>query len=116
MASALTPQDFGAMDPWIRNIRDVWRLHKDEIDAIEDKEERLDRMVEWNVIEQCVNLYKFPVIQKKRWESLAKNPDAPPSPQIHGLVYNPEDGLLKRLDLNLKKNAFVFRHIYQLED
>ena len=112
----MTSQDFGTMDPWIRNIRDVWRLHKDEIDAIEDKDERLDRLIERNVIEQCVNLYKFPVIQKKRWAALAENPGMKASPQIHGLVYNPEDGLLKKLDLNLKKNAYVYRHIYQLED
>lgn len=115
VAAALTPQDFGVMDPWIRNIRDVWKLHKEEIDSIEDQGERLDRLIECNVVEQCIHLYKYPAIQQLRKQSLKENPGALATPLIHGLVYNPEDGLLKKLDLDLNKQVEDFSHVYNWE-
>src|SRR6478609_11898623 len=56
--AALTPTDLGLLNPWLRNIRDVYRLHEAELDAIADEGERYDRLVELNVIEQCRNVIK----------------------------------------------------------
>ena len=58
-------QDLGqVLDAWVQNIRDVYRLHKDELDCIQDEEERHHRLVELNVAEQCLNLYKTSVVQR----------------------------------------------------
>ena len=61
--AAMLPQDHGLMNPWLRNIRDVYRLHKDELDAIEDEHQRYDRLVELNVQEQCINVIKMDCVQ-----------------------------------------------------
>ena len=62
--SAMTPQDFGLLNPWLRNIRDVYRLHQAELSAIEDEEKRYDRLVELNVLEQCINVTKMACVQE----------------------------------------------------
>ena len=54
--AAMTPQDLGLMNPWLRNIRDVYRLHQQELDAFDDEQKRYDRLVELNVQEQCINV------------------------------------------------------------
>ena len=54
--AAMLPEDFGTMNPWLSNIRDVYRLHQEELDAIEDEHLRYDRLVELNVQEQCLNV------------------------------------------------------------
>lgn len=55
---AMKTEDAGPLENWLRNIRDVYRLHRDELDAIEDEEARFRRLVEVNVAEQCFNLFK----------------------------------------------------------
>ena len=50
--------DLGILNPWLREIRDVFRMHQDELDAIADEEETYKRLVELNVQEQCVNVLK----------------------------------------------------------
>ena len=57
--AAMLPEDFGTMNPWLSNIRDVYRLHQEELDAIEDEHLRYDRLVELNVQEQCLNSSKW---------------------------------------------------------
>ena len=57
--AAMTSQDLGLLNPWLRNIRDVYRLHQAELDAIEDEDKRYDRLVELNVQEQCINVIKM---------------------------------------------------------
>ena len=52
--AAMQPKDLGILNPWLRNIRDVYRLHKDELNAIENVDDRYNRLVELNVQEQCV--------------------------------------------------------------
>ena len=62
--AAMQPADMGILNPWLRNIRDVYRTHKDELNAIEDEGVRYNRLVELNVQEQCVNLLKTAAVQE----------------------------------------------------
>jgi carbonic anhydrase len=133
------------ISPRLRQIRDVYRLHKDHLDHIEDYEERHCRLVELNVIEQCLNLYKtgacgiitkntqkndyynsrilctpsFPfhapagVVQRKRMQTGKVTPSET-NPRIYGLVFNPADGLLKKLSVDFEKRVGNLEHIYSL--
>src|SRR5690606_4502085 len=62
--AAMQSADLGILNPWLRNIRDVYRLHKAELNAIEDEEARYKRLVELNVEEQCVNIIKTADVQR----------------------------------------------------
>ena len=62
--AAMQPADLGVLNPWLRNIRDVYRLHKDELQAIEGLKTRYNRLVELNVQEQCINLIKNAAVQE----------------------------------------------------
>ncbi len=62
--AAMQSADLGILNPWLRNIRDVYRLHKDELIGIEDENERYNRLVEINVEEQCINVIKTAAVQK----------------------------------------------------
>jgi carbonic anhydrase len=85
--AAMTNHNFGIINKWLRNIKDVHRLHREEVDSIPDEEKRIDRMVELNVKEQVMNLAKTSIIQKA-WK---KNK----FPHLHGWVYGLKDGLIK---------------------
>ena len=87
--AAMTNQSLGIINKWLRNIKDVYRLHKEEVDAIRDDKQRLDRMVELNVIEQVMDLAKTSIVQKA-W--IDRN-----APMLHGWVYGLDNGLLKDL-------------------
>lgn len=87
IAAAMTHQSYGIINKWLRNIKDAYRLHRDEVDAIADLKQREDRMVELNVQEQVVNLMKTSVIQRA-WRQRQV-------PHLHGWVYSLHDGLLK---------------------
>jgi len=113
---AMHPTDTGGiLENWLRNIRDVQRLHHAELEAIEDADARFKRVVELNVIEQCVNIFKFGILQRKRKTSMAqlgKN-----VPQIHALVYDISTGLLHELPLRayFKHYSTMYRSIYELD-
>ena len=62
--AAMNAADLGILNPWLRNIRDVYRIHKRELNAIDDENEKYNRLVELNVQEQCVNLIKTAAVQK----------------------------------------------------
>ncbi len=86
--AAMTKQDFRpVLNMWLRNIKDVYRLHKSELDAIENEDQRADRLVELNVREQVFNLAKTSIIQRT-WA----NGDGP---HLHGWVYGLHDGVIK---------------------
>ncbi len=105
VAAAAGNNQFGLIDNWLRNIKDVVRLHEDEIFSIEDEEQRLRRLVELNVMEQVHNLSKTSIIQN------ALKGDNPP--KLHGLVYDLKEGLLR--DLKVDINSFKrYEHIYNL--
>ena len=86
--AASTKQDFKpVLNMWLRNIKDVIRIHRAEIEAIRDEEERINRLVELNVQEQVNNLAKTSIIQRC-WQREER-------PHLHGWVYGLKDGLIK---------------------
>jgi carbonic anhydrase len=85
--ASMTQHNFGIINKWLRNIKDVYRFHRAELDAIPDEEKRADRLVELNVQEQVMNLAKTSIIQKA-WVNEQR-------PHLHGWVYGLKDGLIK---------------------
>lgn len=85
--AAMTNTSLGIIDKWLRNIKDVHRFNREEVDAIENESQRIDRMIELNVMEQVMNLAKTSIVQRA-W----KNSNAP---DIHGWVYGLDNGLIK---------------------
>jgi len=114
--AAMRNHDHGLMENWFRNIRDVYRLHKDTIDALTDPEAKHRKLVELNVMEQCVNLYKTSVVQRKRKELSENGNDI--YPQVHAIVFDPATGLMKELPLGeyYEKTMGEVNHIYSLYD
>ncbi len=104
--AAMTPQDLGILNPWLRNIRDVYRLHQQELDAITDEHARYNRLVELNVQEQCVNVIKTAVVQKSY---LANQ-----FPTVHGWVFDLKTGLLKDLNIDFNEILKNIQKIYNL--
>jgi carbonic anhydrase len=86
--AAMTAHDYKqVLNMWLRNIKDVYRLHRDELDGISDMEARADRLTELNVREQVLHLAKTSIIQRA-WQHEQR-------PQLHGWVYGLKDGLIK---------------------
>lgn len=85
--AALSQQYYGIINHWLKNIKDTYELHKGEVDAIKDENERVDRMVELNVMEQVMNLAKTDIIQRA-WKYRKK-------PHLHGWVYGLNNGIIK---------------------
>ncbi len=103
--AAMQSADLGILNPWLRNIRDVYRLHKRELNAIEDEEKKYDRLVELNVQEQCVNLIKTAAVQKAFRDRGLK---------VHGWVFNVHTGKLIDLNIdfdNILKNIMEIYHL-----
>ena len=91
---------------WLRNIKDVIRVHRDEIEALQDEEKRFDRLVELNVQEQVNNLAKTSIIQRC-WEREER-------PHLHGWVYGLKDGLIKPV-CEMKAGTHI-DPIYEFDD
>lgn len=104
--AAMQANDLGVLNPWLRNIRDVFRLHKDELNAITDEEKRYDRLVELNVQEQCINVIKTAEVQKAY-----KHRDI----KIHGWVFNMRNGKLIDLQIDFAGILGHIMEIYRLE-
>ncbi len=86
--AAITNHDFKAvLNMWLRSIKDVYRIHRAELDVIKDEEKKTDRLVELNVQEQVFNLAKTSIIQRA-WKNEQR-------PHLHGWVYGLKDGLIK---------------------
>lgn len=105
VAAAMTNQRIGLIDNWIRHIKDVYRHHQKELDAIEDYDQRFNRFVELNVLEQVQDLGKTSIIQGA-WDR-----DQPV--HVHGWVYDIKDGLVVDLDITLKDNSSL-EDVYRL--
>lgn len=105
--AAMGNKQFGLIDNWLRHIKDVYRLHRDELDGITDIEMRAKRFVELNVIEQVFDLSKTSIIQNS-WQ-------ANELPEIHGWVYDISNGIIKDLDVTLRNNSEMHR-IFQFDD
>ena len=86
--AAITKNDFNyLLNMWLRNIKDVYRIYRDELDAIKDPESKADRLVELNVQEQVMHLARTSIIQRT-WKKERR-------PDLHGWVYGLKDGLIK---------------------
>lgn len=104
--AAMQSEDLGILNPWLRNIRDVYRIHNKELNGIKDEENRYKRLVELNVQEQCINVIKTAVVQRAyRDRGLS----------VHGWVFDIHSG--KLIDLNIDFSSILenIMEIYHLE-
>lgn len=85
--AAMTNHNFGIMNKWIRNIKDVYRYHRGEVDFCPTEEEKLNKLIELNISEQVMNLAKTSIIQAA-WKHNNE-------PHLHGWVYDVKDGIIK---------------------
>ncbi|CAE8643655.1 unnamed protein product [Polarella glacialis] len=116
--AAVTRNDHSLpLESWLSHVRDVYRMHKGELEAIDCEHERHKRLVELNVIEQCLNLFKTSDVQRRR-QYTASRPDEFPCalPRIHGMVFSPGDGILRNLKIDFKDKLGDFLDIYNLYD
>ncbi len=104
--AAMQPMDLGILNPWLRNIRDVYRLHKAEMDSLEGEAQRYDRLVELNVTEQCINIIKTAAVQQS---FLARG-----FPTVHGWVFDMRTGLIKDLQINFQETLRNIQEVYDL--
>lgn len=106
--AAMEPKDLGILNPWLRNIRDVYRFHQAELNAIEDDHKRYDRLVELNVEEQCINVIKTAAVQL----SYSKQG----YPLVHGWVFDMGTGQIIDLNINFEQKLEEIKAIYNLTD
>ena len=104
--AALQSADMGILNPWLRNIRDVYRIHKNELNAIDSEQERYKRLVELNVQEQCVNLIKTAAVQKAYRERGLK---------VYGWVFDVHTGKLVDLAIDFERILENIMEIYHLD-
>ncbi len=104
--AAMQSADLGILNPWLRNIRDVYRIHRKELNAIQDEEAKYDRLVELNVQEQCINLIKTSAVQKAYRDRGLR---------VHGWVFDVHTG--KLIDLNIDFEGILrdIMEIYHLD-
>ena len=103
--AAMQSEDLGLLNPWLRNIRDVYRLHKNELNLIACEDEKYNRLVELNVQEQCVNVLKTADVQKALLEKRIT---------VHGWVWDIQSGKLIDLKIDFEKILEDIREIYRL--
>lgn len=103
--AAMTPADMGILNPWLRNIRDVYRLHQAELDSIEDTSKRYNRLIELNVQEQCVNLIKTAAVQEAYKER---------GLTVQGWVFDIHTGKIIDLKIDFPKILEGIMKIYDL--
>ncbi len=96
----------GVINHWIGNIKDTYRSNRDEVDRQPSEEQKLNRLVELNVIDQIFNLAKTSIIQKAWKEDQ--------SPHLHGWVYGLNDGIIK--PVHEMKPGTRFDHLYEYDN
>ena len=106
VAAAMQADDLGILNPWLREIRDVYRLHREELNAIKDQHARYNRLVELNVQEQCINVIKMAVVQKAYLKD--------GFPTVHGWVFDLHSGNLIDLEIDFPKILKDIQEIYNL--
>lgn len=104
--AAMQPSDLGILNPWLRNIRDVYRLHRNELNAIADEDARYNRLVELNVQEQCINIIKVASVQQAYKERGLR---------VHGWVFDVHSGKLIDLKIDFPKILGEIMEIYRLD-
>ena len=103
--AALQSADMGILNPWLRNIRDVYRLHKAELDLITDEDAKYKRLVELNVQEQCVNIIKTSDVQKAYQDR---------DFTVHGWVFDIHTGKLIDLKIDFDHILKEIMEIYRI--
>lgn len=93
--AAMDNGQFGLIDNWLRHIKDVYRTHQKELDAIKDPDEKFNRYVELNVTEQVLDLSRTSIVQNAWKHGNDLN--------IHGWVYSLKTGIIK--DLNVQMDS-----------
>lgn len=104
--AAMQSADLGILNPWLRNIRDVYRLHKAELNAIQNEAIKYNRLIELNVQEQCINLIKTAAVQKAYRDRGLK---------VHGWVFDVHTGKLIDLKIDFDNILNNIMEIYHLE-
>jgi carbonic anhydrase len=104
--AAMQSKDLGILNPWLRNIRDVYRTHNEELKAIEDEDEKYKRLVELNVQEQCINVVKTAEVQRAYRER---------GITVHGWVFDIHTGKLIDLEIDFDKILENVMEIYHLD-
>lgn len=104
--AAMESQDLGVLNPWLRNIRDVYRIHSAELNGIEDEDERYKRLVELNVQEQCFNVIKTAQVQQAYKDREFS---------VHGWVFDINSGKLIDLEIDFQKLLHNVMEIYRLK-
>lgn len=104
--AAMEHLDYGILNPWLRCIRDVYRLHQDELDAIEDKELQYRRFIELNTYEQCLNVIKTAEVQRSYYKT--------GYPRVVGWIYDLKQKELIDLEIDFEKELNKIRKIYDL--
>ena len=105
--AALNPSDMGQLNSWLQTLRDLYRFHQKELDAIEDKQKKFDRLVELNVREQCINIIKIDHVQRSWYKT--------GFPQIWGWVFDVRTGKIIDLGLKMEEEFESIRSIYDLK-
>lgn len=105
--AALNPSDMGQLNSWLQTLRDVYRLHRTQLDAIADTKKRFDKLVELNVMEQCINIIKIDHVQRSWYKKRL--------PTIHGWVFDVRTGKLIDLGLDMEQVFGEVRTIYDLK-
>ena len=85
--AAMTQSSLGIINKWLRNIKDVYRFHRDEINGLPSESDKVNRLIELNVQEQVMNLAKTSIVQRSWKENNG--------PHLHGWVYGLDNGLIK---------------------
>jgi carbonic anhydrase len=105
--AALGNKNFGLINKWLRNIKEVYKMYQAEIEAIPNHTDRVNRLVELNVLEQCQDLIKTSILQKS-WKHRK-------SPEVHGWVYGLNNGLIKELT-TIKPDPEAIHSIFRYDD
>ena len=105
--AAMQQADLGVLNPWLRNIRDVYRIHRKELNAITNDGEKYKRLVELNVQEQCINVIKPAEVQRA---------NRPRNLKVYGWVFDVHTGKLIELNIDFDAIFNDITKIYKIED
>lgn len=105
--AAMQQSDLGILNPWLRNIRDVYRIHRKTLDAITNEEEKYKKLVELNVQEQCINVIKTAEVQKAFNDRNLK---------VYGWIFDIHSGKLIDLNINFTEKLKDITQIYKISN
>lgn len=103
--AAMQQSDLGILNPWLRNIRDVYRIHQKSLDKITNEEEKYKKLVELNVQEQCINVIKTAEVQRASRDRDLK---------VYGWVFDLHSGKLIDLNINFDEILKDITKIYKI--